>query len=241
MKAVTLNLWKNDGDFPARLAIIREGLALMRPEIICLQEAYSDKDTNALELVTPNSNYNSAFAPAREKLRGGRLSHSGVAILSIYPIIEQAILTLPTSINDGGRLALRADLALPTGIIRVVSLHLSHLQSDEGNELRALQWQAILDWAKIGWQAPILFGGDFNCLASTPWLQASLTSAPHQISADFLGGQTSLRFRPNALIDHLIVPIQAKMRINSATLCFNDAQIGSDHFGILAHLTTSAN
>ena len=44
LRIVSLNAWKNDGDFPARVALIAEGLARLNPDVVCLQECFATED-----------------------------------------------------------------------------------------------------------------------------------------------------------------------------------------------------
>ena len=39
---VTLNLWNDEADWPARLAVITDTLAALRPDVIVLQEVLQD-------------------------------------------------------------------------------------------------------------------------------------------------------------------------------------------------------
>jgi endonuclease/exonuclease/phosphatase family metal-dependent hydrolase len=234
MRVLTLNLWKNEGDFPDRLSIARAGLIEMSPDIMCLQEVYCDETINALDEIVGARLPHHIFAPAREKLRDGHMSCSGVAIASKSKISDSAILDLPSSLADGGRVAVRADIVTDFGPLRVVSLHLSYLRGLEGRSLREAQWDATWRWAHEAWSHPIILAGDYNALIHEPWLESYLADHNGQASAAFLAGQSTLRDTPNALIDHLILAGQETLTMKSASLSCTNSPYASDHYGIVA-------
>lgn len=239
MRVLTLNIWKDEGDLDARLEMIAEECHLLQPDMICLQEVYSDATLNAGEWLADALGLTRAGVPARTKQRSGVLSSSGLAILSrLQPLAEES-LDLPSSAADSGRKALSAVFETANGPLRVVSLHLSHLKAEEGDMLRSQQLAAIWSWASEGWDHPIILAGDFNATrkaACFDWLaqQDKITSTD-----TFLPQATSLRHQPNALIDHIALAGRSSWELIGADLCFTgiDAASGcfaSDHLGILA-------
>jgi endonuclease/exonuclease/phosphatase family metal-dependent hydrolase len=40
MRIVSLNTWKKEGDYSRRLPLMRDGLAAMAPDVVCLQECF---------------------------------------------------------------------------------------------------------------------------------------------------------------------------------------------------------
>jgi len=40
VRIVALNTWKNEGDYRRRLRLMRDGLAELAADVICLQEAF---------------------------------------------------------------------------------------------------------------------------------------------------------------------------------------------------------
>ncbi len=236
MQILTLNLWKNEGDFPDRLDLVRDRLLALRPDVVCFQEVYQDANINALTRVITPDLVHIAQVAAREKCRDGRVSSSGLGVISRFPIISETVAHLPSSDNDGGRVVLRIDLDTPLGPIRVVCLHLSHLRKEEGKNLRKLQWQFALDFAYADWTAPIVFCGDFNDLFGSDWLQDGLAGCPYQTSAAMLAGQTSLRGHPNALIDHIVLINADSLSLTNCALDFDGTPEPSDHLGVYGEL-----
>jgi endonuclease/exonuclease/phosphatase family metal-dependent hydrolase len=239
MRVLTLNIWKDEGDLAARLEIIVAECRLLQPDIICLQEVYADATLDAGEWLADALGMTRVAVPARIKLRSGLLSSSGLAILSRLPLLAEESLDLPTSAADGGRKALYAVFETANGPLRIASLHLSHLKAEEGDMLRSQQLAAIWSWANQGWDYPIILAGDFNATrkaACLDWLyqQDRITGTD-----GLLPQATSLRQRPNALIDHILLAGRGGWELIGAELCFTgiDAASGcfaSDHFGILA-------
>jgi endonuclease/exonuclease/phosphatase family metal-dependent hydrolase len=228
--ALSLNCWKNDGDWPARLARLAAALAREGPAIACLQEVYADRTVCAARTLAEASGLRLVHHPAREKDRGAGPSTSGLATLSAFPILGAEALALPSSPQDGGRFAQSVDVETPFGRLRVLNLHLTHLRGAEA--LRAAQLEAALGWARAGWQGPILVAGDFNARADDPAL-AGLFGAPDVIQAAPLGASTSLLGRPGALIDHVAL-LQAPGLSLSSTLALHGDDAVSDHAAVRA-------
>ena len=168
VRGITLNTWKNEGDYAARLRAMGAGLSALRPEVVLLQEAFraeaGDADTaralgEALGLAV-------AYAPARAKLRvwhGSEVaSESGLAVLVRGEVVARERLLLPSDPAGGERIALIVRARLETGIeVIAACVHLSHLRGDAAR--RREQLETVL--AAEAWRAPAalrLLGGDFN-------------------------------------------------------------------------------
>ncbi|WP_017667332.1 endonuclease/exonuclease/phosphatase family protein [Sandarakinorhabdus sp. AAP62] len=238
IRIVTLNIWKDEGDWPARMAAIAAGLAALQPDVVCLQEVYVGGGRDAGQWLAAATGLACTQLAARHKLRGGVASSSGVAILSRTAPIGTMAIGLPTTLADGGRKALVADFTTVAGPLRVASLHLSHVRTPDASALRAAQLSALVAAADCA--GPLVLAGDFNARWDAPEL--ALLSAPGWVSsATMLAGQSSLIGQPDALIDHVV------LRAGTAALALNEARIvldhpdaagvlPSDHAGILAVL-----
>jgi endonuclease/exonuclease/phosphatase family metal-dependent hydrolase len=238
IRIVTLNCWKDEGDWPARMAAIAAGLAALQPDFVCLQEVYVGGGRDAGQWLAAATGLVCTHLDARHKLRGGVSSSSGVAVLSRVPAIGTMAIGLPTTLADGGRKALAADFATIAGPLRVASLHLSHLRGAESGALRAAQLSALV--AAAEWDGPLVLAGDFNARWDAPEL--ALLDAPGWVSsATMLAGHSSLIGQPDALIDHVV------LRAGPAALALQQARIvldqpdaagvlPSDHAGVLAVL-----
>lgn len=239
MRVVTLNLWKNEGDLPARLQMVAAECLRLKPDIICLQEVYADAEFDTGAWLAQALGLSVTSVPARMKQRSGVLSSSGLALLSSLPLVSQESIDLPTSAADGGRKALFGSFETSLGPARIVSLHLSHLNTDEGEQLRQLQLSTIWSWVREGWEHPIILAGDFNAKIDAPCLSWLRTQAQLVGTDSLLPGETSLRDRPGALIDHVVLAGQNRVQLSHTALCFKEMEaeagrVASDHFGIVA-------
>jgi endonuclease/exonuclease/phosphatase family metal-dependent hydrolase len=236
MRVLTLNIWKNEGDFPGRLELVRQGLVEHDPDIVCLQEVYQDDQFTALTQTKTPALTHIAVAAAREKVRGGVMSSSGLAFLSRYPINAFAIKDLPTSVRDGGRVALRADITTPKGPVRVISLHLTHLHGEGSRELRAAQWDASVAFGQEDWHGPLLLCGDFNDVVAADWLQTSLVAQKAQCSGTMIDAPSSVRGHPSALIDHIVLIEGGDLELTHCAIAMEGEPIASDHLAIVGEL-----
>lgn len=181
VRCITLNTWKNEGDYGARLRGMGAGLSAQGPDVVLLQEVFraesgaADTGGGLGEVLGMAV----AYAPARAKVRSwlGRdvASESGLAVLVRGEVIESERLALPSDAAGGERIALIVRARLATGIEVVAGcVHLSHLRGDEAR--RREQLAAVL--AAGAWEAPAalrLLGGDFNAAINgeeMTWLAA---------------------------------------------------------------------
>ncbi len=239
MRMITLNLWKNEGDLPARLQMVVAECRRLKPDLICLQEVYAGAEFDAGAWLAQALGLSLTGVPARIKQRSGVLSSSGLALLSSLPLLSQESIDLPTSPADGGRKAFFGAIQTELGPVRIVSLHLSHLNTDEGGRLRQVQLSSIWSWVREGWDYPTILAGDFNTRFDAPCLSWLRTQAHFEGTHRFLPSATSLRDRPYALIDHVVLVGLNRVQLRRAALCFKDMEaetgrVASDHFGIVA-------
>lgn len=242
IRIVTLNIWKDEGDWPARMDAIAEGLCALQPDIVCLQEVYTGGGRAAGPLLAAATGLHMTEVAARHKARGGVPSSSGLAILSRTPPLHSLSIGLPTTADDGGRKALAADLATPLGQLRVVSLHLSHLRGDSAGALRAAQLAALV--AAAACDGPLLLAGDFNARWGSDEL--ALLAAPEWAStAPLLAGASSriglAGALPHVLIDHVALRAgAARIGLRAARIVLDQpgraGVLPSDHAGVLAEL-----
>jgi endonuclease/exonuclease/phosphatase family metal-dependent hydrolase len=172
VRILTLNTWKNEGAYAARIRAITSGLRALAPDVILLQEVFrttggeahtSVAFADALGMVH-------AYAPGRAKPRSwqGREvpSESGLAILARGPITRVERLPLPSDDAGGERLALLVNTRIRGRMILAGCVHLSHLRGDDAR--RAQQLAAVL--ANPRWSEPAairVLGGDFNATADS--------------------------------------------------------------------------
>jgi hypothetical protein len=181
VRCITLNTWKNEGDYAARLRAMGAGLGALRPDVVLLQEAFRAEatETDTARALGEALGLAVAYAPARAKVRSwlGRdvVSESGLAVLVRGEVIGSERLPLPSDAAGGERIALIVRARLTSGIgVMAGCVHLSHLRGDEAR--RSEQLGAVL--AAEAWETPTalrLLGGDFNAAINgeeMAWLAA---------------------------------------------------------------------
>jgi len=173
LRIVTLNTWKNEGDYSRRLGLMSERLAALAPEVVCLQECFVGGGRDTAGTLAAALGLRLHAAPARAKLRPheGRLvnSTSGLAVLS-RPLAQSRVLPLPQDPVDGERIAQRLDLTASGRPLRILNLHLTHLRGAEAATLRAAQLEVALAWANAGLAGALVVAGDLNATARCPEL-----------------------------------------------------------------------
>jgi endonuclease/exonuclease/phosphatase family metal-dependent hydrolase len=241
LRVVSLNVWKNDGDFPRRLAGVITFLREVRPDIVCLQECFAAPDlrVDVAQILAEAIGLAGFAAPARKKVRLHRAtpvsSSSGLAVLArAAPVLET--LRLPDDPRDGERIAQRA--AFPDGL-SLLNVHLTHLPGEDGARLRAAQIQAALGFAARG--DDLLVCGDFNAGDDAPELAALFGRADRDLGPDAsLAALSTLRAAPGMrAIDHCIL-LRAGGRWRISALRHGlDADVDpwpSDHLAVIADL-----
>lgn len=164
MRVATLNTWKGDGDYAARLAAMAAGLAAVRPDIVALQEVLKAPEAghDTVGHIGHALNLTAAVLPLRRKVRtvDGRAvdSTSGLALLSRAPLRNPRSVPLTSDPRDGERAALIADMEMDGRTVAVACLHLTHLP--DADELRRQQWREVE--AALGTGSTVIVAGDFN-------------------------------------------------------------------------------
>ena len=244
LSALTLNTWNCQGDYRQRLAAMARGLTPLSPDIILLQEVFSNRDgsDNTARFLGKELNLACAHHPARTKTRrlGDEqvLCSSGLAILSRYPIVWSERILLPGDARDGERIAQFCEISIERMRLLVVNLHLSHLEF--ADNLRRRQFDCIVGRAVEAWNHDhILLGGDFN---------ADADAALFELFHDYpmLLPMRAWSADPIGLgVDHLFAirrrhAAPLLLSSASATLDQPDEQTGvlaSDHVGVQAWIT----
>ncbi len=175
LRIATLNTWKGDGDYPARLAAMIDGLTAENPDLIALQEclACPALGFDTAKALAEALGFDRATLDLRRKARRiGAIradSTSGLAILSRWPIVGRHAAPLPEHPDDGDRAALLAEIQSPHGPIILGSVHLTHL--NQAADLRQAQWQRLIEAAPDS--DTVFLCGDFNAPAESFDLAAS--------------------------------------------------------------------
>jgi endonuclease/exonuclease/phosphatase family metal-dependent hydrolase len=172
IKIITINTWKCDGDYHARMRILAEQLKALNPDIIACQECFYSEDANAdtLKFLAKKLNMNYSFLQGRFKERFFEnkwvQSSSGLGILSIFPITNVEHFDLPVMPGDEDRKAQKAEIELREGnILTLTNVHLTHLGNADGG--RTKQATALADIASGKKSKYNLVCGDFNSVAGS--------------------------------------------------------------------------
>ncbi len=252
MRVITINTWKNEGNYLKRLDLLIRQLSTLDADVILMQECFQAVngafDTSAN--IARTLGLECAFTPARLKTRKhkGQLieSYSGLAILSKHPIAQHHSIELPSNKEDGGRRAQIIELSAYSKKFLFINIHLSHLKNSA--DLRTDQLTYIINHVVIKKNDEHfrIIGGDYNTTLSSPELLGFLKK-PYMLKDSFENQQLKqddILLNPHVkrCIDHLLMipdkrgyyPVvkKAKVVLNKP----EDSCYPSDHFGIMAEL-----
>jgi endonuclease/exonuclease/phosphatase family metal-dependent hydrolase len=247
---MTLNTWKGDGAYRARLRLMAEEIGRLDPDILLLQECFAapglGHDTEAA--LGRATGFHSVNWAGRGKLRfceGAEAdSTSGLAVLSRYPIRGSRIVALPSDPRDGERAALFAEIEHPAGSILAVCLHLTHLSDAEA--LRRRQFETVMaELAGVPPAMMVLVGGDFNAAADAEEFVNVDSPGGRLVDCRRLAGlpaAATCAGNGDACIDHIFMRVGqdvAEWRVADVAIVLDrpDPETGllaSDHFGVKA-------
>lgn len=241
MRIVTLNTWKNEGEYERRLVLMAEGLAALEPDVVLLQEAFACDGADTAAVLAARLGLSVSAFPARMKPRRHLdrqvLSTSGLAILSRGPLRTRAKV-LASHPLDGERIAVLAESS-GDDALRILNLHLSHLRGDLGRDLRARQLEEALAWALEDWSGGLILGGDLNAGRADPEL---LRLPAYAAPSERLGSTLIYaEGRGGAAIDHIVlIDPSHRQRIDRTFLALNGADdsgcFASDHAAVVADI-----
>jgi endonuclease/exonuclease/phosphatase family metal-dependent hydrolase len=186
LRVLTLNIWNRQGPWEERLAMIRDGIRSLEPDLIGLQEVLWNEHASQADEIRDGLGYEVALGSAHE-LGGG--VHFGNAVLSRWPIAESRVFPLPACDTDERRSLLLARIDSPRGRIPFFVTHLNW-KFEEG-VVRETQVQAIAD--HIRREAPIS--------GLPPLLVGDLNAQPESAEIRFLKGLQSLGGKSTFLDD----------------------------------------
>jgi endonuclease/exonuclease/phosphatase family metal-dependent hydrolase len=252
VRVITINTWKGEGFYQARLRLMVEQLGLLSPDVLLLQECVHAPDlghdtagTIARELGLHVARWSGRF---KRRLCEGEeaFSTSGVAVLSRAPIRDWRTVLLPDDPRDGERAMLFAKIDHPAGPIVAAALHLTHLH--DARPLRGRQFaSALAAMPPSSAKAMVVLGGDFNAPADAPeFRDARLSGDDDLVDCRLLAGvparPTLVGGGKGACLDHILVLIRQDVTNHRVLTVSNvldqpDPQLGllaSDHLGVMA-------
>jgi endonuclease/exonuclease/phosphatase family metal-dependent hydrolase len=245
---VTLNSWKGDGAYRARLRLMTEEIRRLDADILLLQECFAAPELgcDTAAALAGAAGFHTARWDGRRKLRlcesSEAMSTSGLAVLSRYPIVKDWTVELPSDPRDGDRAALFAAIDHPAGIVLAVSLHLTHLR--DAQALRRRQFETVMTELAGTPKATLeLVGGDFNAAPDAEELASTVL-----VDCRHLAGLPPAATCGEACIDHILLLVSPDMeerQVAGVSTVFDrpDPQTGllaSDHFGVKASIMLRA-
>jgi endonuclease/exonuclease/phosphatase family metal-dependent hydrolase len=250
LKIVTINTWKGEANYDARIMHLKKALYDLKPDLILMQECFEapsiNKDTIAF--INKDFNYHLDFLQAREKIRDFEelpvQCFSNMGILSRLPIINSYHYPLPLAQGDQMRFGQEIEILLENGKTgTITNVHLTHINTKDAK--RFDQIKTITERIKGNQDKLQIIGGDFNCSILSTEIQYLMKEAnliesfsfihpdkPHITLVDYFKKQAELG------VDFLFVYNKVKkIDIQEAGSCLQesiDIPYGycSDHFGM---------
>ena len=231
---VTLNVWHDQADWPARLDLIERGLRALGPDVVFLQEVLQKEglpnqaETIAAALGLPHVHFVSVDS-------AGATKRFGNAILSAHPFVETAERRLPPL--DAYRTAAYALVEVGGQPVRLYTAHLHNPPTPEGRGARAMEIAHLLDLVETtGGDAPLVLGGDFN--AEPDWPETQMLAAFRDLGGAGVTWGPPYTGVAGRRIDYLfdaahpaLVPVAAGVALDRADA---EGRYPSDHFAVYA-------
>lgn len=234
LRLACFNIWHNQGDWPARLALLTQALRATNADVIGLQEVLEDANVGlpnqARTIAEALGGYEVHFSSVDAE-RGPR--RYGNAILSRLPVLAQDWKKLEPL--DDYRTAIRARVDLGGRPVDIVNTHLAH-QAD-AQAVRARQIADLMGWIPTD-GTPLIVMGDFNAVQEDSGLNALtgprfFSALPRNSVDTTLNPAKGHTLR---VIDHIFAeaahfaPVEAH-RIGDQAV---NGEYPSDHFGVAA-------
>lgn len=180
LKVVTLNLWHDQGPWPARAERIRDWLDRLDPDLVGFQEVLRGPGLDQLaELLGPRLPHRD-YGCAGTFTRDGTLLEFGNAVASRWPLVGREEQKLPDRGDGETRAALHVDVEAPFGRVSFTCTHL-HWRFHHGDtrlrQVQALAERVIARRPKGGF--PPILVGDFN--AEPEWDEIRYLTGGHAI------------------------------------------------------------
>jgi endonuclease/exonuclease/phosphatase family metal-dependent hydrolase len=182
MRVLTINIWARSGPYSIRESLLREGIALLAPDLIALQEvdAGPGPGNQAEHLLGPLG-----YQVGYERRVGENVADPGIAVASRLPMGDRRVIELP----HGGA-AIAARVQTPSGPLWFCSaVPMPGWPGMEGQrEDEAVALDAALAELASGDDLPPVLAGDFD-------------ATPDSASMRFLTGLQSLQGRSTVWYD----------------------------------------
>ncbi|MEP4652957.1 MAG: endonuclease/exonuclease/phosphatase family protein, partial [Ilumatobacter sp.] len=167
MRVMTWNLWWHFGPWEQRQALIVDALLAAAPDVVCLQEVWSDEDDDQLDHL--------ADALEMYAVRTDPVFYDGQsfgnAVMSRWPVDRLADERLPRADGKAShRRVVAAMVDTPFGRWPIASTHLDHRfdrSADRSAQIRHLMESAIRWRGDPTVDLPVIIGADLNAVADT--------------------------------------------------------------------------
>lgn len=159
LKILTLNIWNTKGPWEKRLALIREALTTLAPDVVGLQEVIVDGTWSQADEIASGLDYATCFGRASAYPTGALF---GNAILSKHRIDDHYTFELPSPGTEP-RSVVYARLATPVGSLPFYSTHFAW-KFEEGaiREKQALAVSRAVKATARAEDLPAVLVGDLN-------------------------------------------------------------------------------
>ncbi len=239
LRVVTLNLWHDQRDWPARRTVILDSLRALRPDVILLEEVLEKEGLpNQARALAESLGCAFVFASVDPP---GAPKRYGNAILTPHRVVASAEEKLEPL--DDYRVAAHARLEVRGRRLDAYVTHLHH--TDAGGAIRAAQARHLLRFvARTRGQGALVLGGDFNAGPDAPEL-APLFERFTDVFGALHPGAAVTTLNPAmghapSRIDHVLVDRRGPLRpADARVILASPGPSGvwaSDHFGLWARL-----
>ena len=245
VSVLTLNIWHNQQDWPARLEAIVSGVERLDPDIVCLQEVLQNPELpNQARTLADRLGYRAYFASWDS---AGSAKRYGNAVLTRDPMSDSGFVLLDPP--DDYRVVAHVRVDPGDGPLDVYCTHLHHTQ--ERPEIRRAQIESAVAFIEeTRGSGPVVLAGDFNARVGDPEL-AALQSGYTDTFGTLKEDADSITTLNPALghsarrIDHVFVAPGAESKlvpISGARVLDQtvDGVWPTDHFGVLVRFHREA-
>lgn len=199
-----------------------------KPDLVALQEVdvhteRSGKNLDQAREIARLTGMKSFFMKALD-YQGGEY---GIAVLSRYPIVDSAGYLLPRDPAIGGEDRAVASITVELPGKKKIIFASTHLDLKEAN--RMSQAKALIGHFENS-SIPMILGGDFNALASSPVIELFDQHFTRTCGNDC--APTIPVKNPNRTIDFIMYKPQANFKVLSTRVI--DEQYASDHLPVVA-------
>lgn len=241
MRVVSLNIWHDQDNWPARQTLIIEGLRDVDADVVCLQEVLQHATLpNQAQTIADSLGYHYYFTSVDS---AGRERRYGNAILTRAAIEDSSWHALNPL--DDYRNAGHIRTTVKNRSVDVYCTHLHHTATPEGEAIRREQLGDLLSFIDRTRSAEdLVLAGDFNANPDFPELQAVTERFDDTFALvhGYSPRPTTLNIHlghEDRWIDYVFIEKDGALRATDVQRILDEERDGvwpSDHFGVMADL-----